>query len=110
MEFNSDGSLKVGESNKEIKNRATISISDLPKPKKGVVLVVEILDSSVPYNLIEGQFHNINVKYSIDCDAHLGKKSETLFEIMVTGEAYKEWVDKFCFEIKDYLDGKLEIN
>ena len=107
MEFNPDGSLKIGGTEKAAEKRASIRLA--PIRTGGTLMTIELIDTSVPYNLIEGQFHTVNSKYEIECDARLAKKSETQFEIVVTGDEHTAWVDKFCFELKDFLDDKVDI-
>jgi hypothetical protein len=109
MEFNPDGSLKTGSVEKVDETRAKLHIEKL-KDKDGVVLGIELLDAKLPYNLIEGQFHNINTNHDIECDAHLAKKSEMHYEITVMGKEYDAWVKILKHELKDYLDDNIEIH
>lgn len=107
MEFNADGSLKIGGVAKQKANRLTITIQ---KTDTGKVLLVELVDTKLPYNLIEGHFHQVNDTINEQCDAHLGKKSETSYDVVITGEGADIWIDAFCAKIKDFVDGAVLIS
>ncbi|MFW5746863.1 MAG: hypothetical protein ACOCWQ_04935 [Nanoarchaeota archaeon] len=109
MEFNPDGSLKVDKSEKDQEVRATVTISPMPGQPNGAVMTIAIQDTKIPYNLVEGQFHNVNANHEIDCQARLGKKTEALYDITIHGNETEKWIDVFCKEFSDYLNDAIEI-
>ena len=109
MEFNPDGSLKVAGPDKDEQTQASITVKPLEGHDEGATIVVELLDGSLPYNLVEGQFHHLNTSTEIQCDARLGKHSENMYDIVVTGPAYEQWIDKFVETMSDFLDDRVQV-
>lgn len=111
MEFNEDGSLKLaGISQAEKKSRAEIKVVDIESDASAKLIELTLLDNSLPYNLIESQFSATNKKVEAECDAHLTKRSDSKYEITISGEGTNEWVKLFQKEISDYLDGNIDVN
>ena len=106
MEFNPDGSLKLPGQPKEKKHKAVIEISQLTD-NQGLHILIKLVDTDLPYNLIEGHFHQI--EGSQDTEATLSKKNDTEYDVVVKGPEANTWKDSFIAALSDFLDDQLEV-